>query len=237
MLYCKLTFISLIALSKRGLPLEELGIPWIPIFSTEIAAHCAHALSRIQLLGLRDPFATKPYLYYTMPYMTGMREMGLLCSEDHLIVPQLLLLLQQGQCANLSMLYITRESSTTSQQLCELVTYLSQLDTLYSRKHIGTSDAVLVELARSCPHLQKIILYSSSSDKVTEEGVLTLAAHCRQLREIHIPLTTVTEETVRQLAQHCRRLTKVHAKLSKDGKAMEVGFGRKPLREMREQSL
>ena len=75
-----------------------------------------------------------------------------------------------------------------------------------------TSDAVLVELARSCPDLQKVTLIYSSSE-VTEKGVLALAAHCRQLREIVIPYITVTEETVRQLAQHCRRLTKLRVRV------------------------
>ena len=51
--------------------------------------------------------------------------------------------------------------------------------------------------------------------------MLALAAHCRQLGEIHIPKITVTEETVRQLAQHCRRLTKLQVSVYvREGVAM-----------------
>ena len=57
--------------------------------------------------------------------------------------------------------------------------------------------------------MQKVSLNCSSSE-VTEEGVLALAAHCRQLRWLVLPKTTLTEETVSQLAQHCRRLTELH---------------------------
>ena len=45
---CNITFASLKALSERGLPLEELIVPSIPIPSAEIATQCAHALSRIR---------------------------------------------------------------------------------------------------------------------------------------------------------------------------------------------
>ena len=130
--------------------------------------------------------------------MTGLRQLYLDSSEDH----HLLLLLQGQCCAGLESLSIGSGSSITPQQLCELLKWCPQLRLL---DFYCSSDAVLVELARSCPHLQKVGL-----SEVTEEGVLALAAHCRQLREIHIPYTTVTEETVRQLAQHCRRLSKVN---------------------------
>ena len=51
--------------------------------------------------------------------------------------------------------------------------------------------------------------------------MLALAAHCRKLREIHLPYTTVTEETVRHLAQHCRHLTALYlSKYEKEGEAI-----------------
>ena len=139
--------------------------------------------------------------------MTGLRELILGSSEDHLLVPHLLLLLQGQCCAGLESLSINKYSNITTQQFFELVIESSKLLVLYINQSICVSDAVLVELAHSCPHLQKVTLHCSS--EVTEEGVLTLAVHCRQLREIYIPETKVSEETVRQLAQHCRRLTKL----------------------------
>ena len=217
----KLTSASLIALSERGLPLEELVIPWIPIPSDEIAAQCAHALSRIRTCSSSKSSHIQ--------YMTGLRELELSSSEDHLLVPHLLLLLQGQCCAGLESLIIGSGSSITPQQLCELVAGCPQLHTLTIYKPICTSDAVLVELARSCPHLQKFVLNNS---EVAEEGVLALAVHCRQLREIHIPYTTVTEGTVRQLAQHCRHLTELRVTV-REGEVMVGHFKHYTSKEIR----
>ena len=143
-------------------------------------------------------------LLYSIQYRTGLRELHLDSPEDHLLVPHLLQLLQ-GQCyVVVESLYIGPDSSITSQQLSELVSRCPQLNTMYGVFSKCVSDAVLVELARSCPHLQKVALYSN---ELTEEGVLALVAYCRQLREIIVQYTTLTEETVKQLVQHCPRLT------------------------------
>ena len=207
--WCKLTVASLIALSERGLPLQELDIPRIPIPSAEIAAQCVHALSRIRDLYTIG-YVSAENIHYALQYMTGLRQLCLYSAEDHLLVPHLL----QGQfCAGLESLIIMPLSNITPQQLCELVAGCSNLLKLLIRKYTCNSDTVLVELARSCPHLQEITM--SSSSEVTEECVLALAVHCRQLREIHIPFTIVNEETVRQLTQHCRRLTKLHVTVRK----------------------
>ena len=196
---CALTVASLLALSERGLPLEELSIPRIPIPSAEIAAQCAHALSRIRdMFG----FSKGDLINYVIQYMTGLRSLYLNSAEDHLLVSRLLVL--QGHCAGLEKLTVTQYSSITPQQFCELVKWHPQLHALCIEKRSCTSTAVLVELARSCPNLQEVTL---EGRKVTEEGVLTLAVQCRQLRVLDITDTRVTEETVRQLAQHCRRLT------------------------------
>ena len=202
--WCNLTAASLIALSERGLPLEELDIfPWIPIPSAEIAAQCAHTLSRIRLLVTQYIDGSVDDIYYAIQYMTGLRKLDLNSSEDYLLVPHLV-------CAGLESLTIRLYCSITPQQLCELVAVYVQLCTLIIYNPTCSSQTVLVELARSGPHLQKVTLDSSD---VTEEGVLALAAHCRQLRELYIPQTTVTAETVRQLTQHCRRLTKLYVRV------------------------
>ena len=202
--WCKFTVTSLIALSKRGLPFEELDIPMIPIPSAEIASQCAHALSRIRELRTEFYEDRINELLYAIQYVTGLRELHLESSVDHLLVPHLLL---QGQCcAGLESLTIGSGSSITAEQLSELVSRCTRLNTLYSIHVNCISEAVLVELARSCPHLQKVTLGFCA---VTEKSVLALAAHCRQLREIDLGRTTVSDETVRQLAQHCRRLTSI----------------------------
>ena len=203
-----ITATSLIALSERGLPLEELSIiPRIHIPSAEIAAQYAHALSRIRELETNFYADRSDQLHYTIQYRTGLRLLHLESSVDHLLVPHLLQLLQ-GQCyAGLESLYIGPKSSITAEQLSELVSTCPRLDIVYCIHYSCISEAVLVELARSCPHLQKVTLCFS---EVTEEDMLAIAAHCRQLREINLPDNTLTEETVRQLAQHCRRLSKVN---------------------------
>ena len=149
----ELTVTSLIALSKRGLPLEELDIPWIPIPSAEIAAQCAHALSRICNLKTYSSSRSSH-----IQFMTGLRRLYLDSSEDHLLVPHLLLLLQGQCCAGLENLIIGSGSSITPQQLCELVAGFPQLHTITIYKPTCISDLVLVELAHSCPHLQKVTL-------------------------------------------------------------------------------
>ena len=195
LLYCKLTATSLIALSEHGLPVEELEIlPWIPIPSAEIAAQCAHALSRIHELSTPSYIMATDDVFYVAQYMTGLRELNLGNSEDPL--------------ESLTIGSYTG-SSITPQQLSELIAGCNQLYTLRIHQTTCTSVEILVpvKLARNCPHLREITLDCRS--KFTEEGMLSLAAHCRQLQKINIPYVACTEETVRQLAQHCRRLTKL----------------------------
>ena len=199
---CQITAASLIALSERGLPLEELDIPRIPIRSAEIAAQCAHALSRIRGLCTFN----ETMVCNGLQYMTGLRGLHLNNNIDGLLLPHLLPV-QQGHFAELEILILGDYCCITYQQVCEFAARCPKLHTLTIRYGNKVTNAVLVQLARSCPHLQKVTLGSS---KVTEEGVLALAAHCRQLREIDIPYITVTEETVRQMAQHCRRFTKLN---------------------------
>ena len=109
---------------------------------------------------------------------------------------------------------------------------MSRLEIVYCVHYSCISDAVLVELARSCPHPRKVTLCFS---EVTEEDMLAIAAHCRQLREINLPDNTLTEETVRQLAQHCRRLSEVN--MRREGRLMErryKHYSSKEIRALRE---
>ena len=226
---CMYTAASLIALSERGLPLQELIIPRIPIPSAEIAAQCAHALSRIRELHTYCYSLKVDHLLYFIPFMTGLRVLDLSNSKDHLLVSHLLLL--QGYFAGLEIVFIRAESSITPIQLCEIVGMCMQLHTLDISNPTCVSDALLVELARSSPHIQEVTLYSSG--KVTEEGVLKLAAHCRQLRELVMLGTTVSKETISLLVQHCHRLTSLYVR-NTTAKYPE-NFSSKEIRALREQ--
>ena len=151
---CMYSAASLIALSELGLPLEELSIPMIPVPSAEIAAQCAHALSRIRGLFKVSYPDTTTYARYAIQYMTGLRELNLYSPDDHLLVPHLLLLLHGQCCVGLESLTIGSDSSITPQLLYELVALCPQLHTLQISKPTCTSDAVLVELTHSCPYQQ-----------------------------------------------------------------------------------
>ena len=225
----QITVASLITLSKHDLPLDELDIPDIRISNAEIAAQCAHALSRIRQLYVSSFDDTVGNLHHAIPYMTGLRRLLLDNPEDHVLVPHLLL---PGHCAGLESLTVGANSSISLQQLSELIESCCQLQNLVVSCQIQLSYEVLAELAHNCPHLQKVILVGC---EVTEDGVLTLAVHCSQLREIDIPRTTVTEETVRQLVQHCRRLIKLRSSVPTKGKysAYKI-WSRRELRELRE---
>ena len=226
---CKLTTASLIALSKRGLPLEELGIPSIPFPTAEIAAQCAYALSRIRQLFISSYLSIVEGFLHAIQYMIGLRKLFQNNSTDHLLISHLLL---HGHCAGLESIIIMADSSITPQQFIEIVTRCCKLQTLHITKPTCTSDAVVVDLAHSCPQLQKVTLYNRV---VTEEGVMALATHCRHLRELDICHTTVTEETVRQLAQHCPHLTKLRVKIKHgDNKDTYMKLYKRNIRAIRE---
>ena len=225
-----LSCIFIAALSERGLPLEEFEFNSLVIPSAEIAAQCAHTLSRIRKLHVHN--GVYMMVRYALQYMTGLRELILGSTEDHLLVPHLLLLLQGQCCAGLESLSINKYSNITTEQFIELLMENSKLLVLDINQSICVTDAVLVELARSCPHLQKFAVYNIS--ELTEQSVLALAVHCRQLREIYIPETKVSEETVRQLAQHCRHLTKLNLWVNvREGEVMIERYMRYSSKEIR----
>ena len=196
---------SLIALSERGLPLEELDIPRIPIRSAEIAAQCAHALSQIRKLRTCKLDCRKDRSPCVLQYMTGLRELRLDSAEDHLLVPHLLLL-----CAGLESLYIHSTSSVTPQQLSEILPECANLHTLDVRKPACISTAVLPVVALP-PHLQKVTLHNT---ELMEEDVLTLAVHCRQLQVLNVNNIAVAEETMGKIVLYCRRLTELHIRVT-----------------------
>ena len=124
---CDLAATSLIALSERGLPLEELDIPEIPIPSAEIAAQCAHALSRIRELNLfRFDSSIDRYLN-TIQYMTGLREIYTNNPDDYLLLPYLL---QSSHYIYLEKITIRSCSSITPEQFMKLITQCKKLHTI-----------------------------------------------------------------------------------------------------------
>ena len=224
--WCYIAISYLLALSERDLPLEELGIPMIPIPSAEIAAQCAHALSRIRHLNTSKRLnAVDSYLHATQ-YLTGLREMDLDSSEDHL-------LLLHGHYPNLESLYIHPNSSINAEHLIELIRGAPLLHTLIVEKSTCTSDVILVELACSCPQLQKVTLFNS---EFTDKGVLALSVDCRQLRVLVLHNSRLTHRSVRQLVLHCRHLTELYVQVSEGNARAQryILYSSKEIRELRE---
>ena len=125
-------------------------------------------------------------------------------SEDHLLVPHLLQLLQGRRCAGLESIAIGSKSNITLSQFCELIRQCPHLQRLELFDHTDFTGLILVELARNCPQLQEITL---NNIEVTEQCMLVLATHCRQLREVYIPRGLVSVEAVKRIAMNCRHLT------------------------------
>ena len=176
----KLTSASLIALSERGLPLEELEIPSIPIPSAEIAAQCAHALSQTRDLGIYNDDGTIEQHYYTIQYMDRLRKLWLCSSEDHLFMPKLLP--QNDRCVSIELLHIHHSSSITSKQLNNLISKCFYLQKVIILRSEVTEEGVLA-LAVHCRQLREIHLPWCT---VTEETVRQLAQHCRRLTKLKI---------------------------------------------------
>ena len=219
---CKLTTTSLIALSERDLPLEELDIPSIPIICDEVAAQCTHALSRIRKLHTYSLQGTVLYLRCTLQYVTGLRSIELGSPEDHLLVPHLLL------CVGLESLSIAGHSSVTPALITLLVTVCPNLRSFNCATHL--TDATVLGLARSCPLLEEAVL-SGSSAAVTVTGVVALAVHCRQLRDLRI---TYGSNAVQRLLQRCRRLAQPVGRTTAAGVRQDVALQRRGIWALRE---
>ena len=72
-LHITITYNSLIALSERGLPLQELYIPSIlNIPTVDIARRCSHALSCIRRLDTNQLGQKGQDANILLPYMTGL---------------------------------------------------------------------------------------------------------------------------------------------------------------------
>ena len=195
--------VSLIALSKRGLPLEELSYPEIRIPTVKIAAKCAHALSRIRWFTTGIYRDREDYFRNMIQYMTGLQGLVLNSSHNCLLVPYLL---QHGHCTGLEYLDIRKQSNITSEQLSELVRKCPNLHTLSIVNSSCNFEAVLVDLPHICPHLNDVSIHCND---ITEESILALAMHLKHLKELKFMPVAVTEDTVRKIILHCRHLTEL----------------------------
>ena len=199
----KLTYASLITLSERVLPSEELYIPTIPHIPTaDIAKRCSHALSRIRSIYTTDPLNKNHHTAIIMlPYLTGLKRLCLYSDFES----NLPLLAQY--CHQLTEITVCYSGFIVEDvlSLCHANPLLQELSLLFDG---GVTDTVLIELIHTCPHLHT--LYLPYETDITDIGILALSEQCIGLRILSmIDCYQVTEVAVLQLIQRCRKLTRL----------------------------
>ena len=198
-----ITWTSLLDLSERGLPLEELDIAFIPHIPTaNIARRCSHALSCIRHQSIYGLHQNSQDATILIPYMTGLFSVDLNCSY----YSYLPLLTQY--CHKLTFIEINGSIYAVKDVLL-LFRANPLLQVLNFYYHVGITDTALIELIHACPHLRT--LYLPYETDITDTGILALSVHCTQLQELSIyECHKVTEAAVLQLLQCCRKLTRLY---------------------------
>ena len=201
-----ITWTSLLALSERSLPLEELDIFNIPNIPTvDIARRCSPALSCIRHIDTYDLYENDQNANILIPYMTGLTGVYL-AKDNHIYIP----LLAQ-HCSKLTKIEVTYKdySVTNILSLCCANPLLQEL--LYFSS--GITDTILIELIHACPHLHTLDL--SYETTITDIGILALSEYCPQLQLLDVSnCTQITEAAVLQLLQRCRKLTRLEVSSS-----------------------
>ena len=203
---CKLTYNSLIALSERGLPLDELEIVPIPIMPTvDIARLCNHALSCIHHLRTYHLNENAQEVTILIPYMTGLTSVYL---EYYYLYKKYIPLLTQ-YCHKLTKIQVcTRNCHIDYNLILSLCCANLLLQELSINVQCDITDTALIELIHACPHLHTLSLPYET--EITDIGVLALSEQCTQLRQLTLcNCDKVTEPAVLQLLQRCRKLTKL----------------------------
>ena len=196
----KITYISLIVLSERNLPLKELNIDYIPNIPTaDIARRCSHALSCIRHVHTYHLDRNGQYATILLPYLTGLTSVHL-NYHANIYIP----LLTQ-HCHKLTKVNINICNVTDIMSLCRANPLLQELALYYAAR---ITDTALIELIHACPHLHK--LYLPKETDITDIGILALSEHCQQLKQLVLSkCNKVTETAVLQLLQRCRKLTRL----------------------------
>ena len=200
----KLTSLSLLSLSERGLPIKQLDIPNIPNIPTaDIARRCSHALSCIRHQRTIDFHMNFQDANILIPYLTGLTSVYLNYIDDSYLP-----LLAQ-HCHKL-----TKIEVYMSVRRCPVVDILSLcranplLQEIICYERIRITDTILIELLYACPHLHTLVLLNENT--ITDTGILALSEHCPQLQELVIcKANKVTEMAVSQLLQRCHKLTRL----------------------------
>ena len=198
-----ITWTFLLALSERGLPLEELDIVSIPNIPTvDIARCCSHALSCIRYFSTSNFHQNGQDATILIPYMAGLNSLFLQKYCDSYIP----LLTQHCHKLTKIAVYNSNYSVTDILSLCHANPLLSKVAINAS---IYFTETALIELIHACPHLHTLDL--SYETDITDTSILALSEHCHQLQWLDVSnCTKVTEAAVLQLLQRCYKLTRLY---------------------------
>ena len=201
----KLTSASLIAISKHRLPINSLDIPWIPIDSVEVAAQCAHALSRITNL----PVSNESVQVY-LPYMTSLTRFTIRNSMDASHTEAVLTAIT-AHCRQLHTVAICGRTEAILQQLIALACNNPYLTSVCLNEATALTDSLLAELAKHCPKLTNIDI--SNSLLLTDTGLIALSESCLQLNSIEFEnCTQIGDALFSVFLQNCLKLGRIRVR-------------------------
>ena len=208
----------LLTLSEHHLPHTELCISWMPITSAEVAAQCAHALSRIQKIRSPEDLPVDPdtseitdtdMYIHPVPHLTALRALEVVGEIDHILLPVL-----AQHCRSLERVILGRRSTATVEQMAELIHSSSDSLTVLELNYPSNihGDTLITALAPYCSQLHElsISVCRHAQSAVTDTSLLALSQHCICLKSLNIcTCTQVTEAAVVQLLQCCTQLQKL----------------------------
>ena len=198
-----ITWSSLLALSERGLPLEELDIQYVPNIPTaDIARRCSHALSCVRHLDTCDLHLNDLYPNILIPYMTGLTSVDF--SEGGCkYIPSL-----TQHCHKLTKIVVYNHSSYSVSDILSVCRANPVLQELYCYYNVRFTDTALIQLIHACPHIHTLCL--SDEPDITDTAMLALSNHNTTKKWLCITGSMkVTEAAVLQLLQCCLKLTRL----------------------------
>ena len=181
------THTSMKALSERGLPLESLSLPWMPIPHRD-AHRCAYALSLLHRINLQNQqLIDREGLLVLARYCRALKEVDVRFVDS--------------AAADVADAFIEM-AHANSHSLRSITVYCMFTPHCFTNAQIG-------QLAQSCPHLKKLCLHDIAS--IQDTGILALSEHCPGLEFLYLTgtetgLKTVSEGALLRLVQGCSKL-------------------------------
>ena len=199
----QLTYATSTALSKQCLPHEKLDIPWIPIPSAEVAAQCAHALSRIHRVKLTPALASNVSSLYIC-YLRSLQYLDLqegLSERDTLEV----LTAVTAHCRQVHTVSVCGSTQAILQQLIALASTNPSLARIHMHQATALTDTVLVELIEQCPRLTAIHIHHSYL--LTDTGIIALSMRLPGITSVRLSdCIRLTNACLLALSEHCKHL-------------------------------